>query len=136
MSTVYVVDDEGSIRTVVNYTLRLAGFGVVTCQDGSEALDKMKKMRCDILLTDIEGYGLRGEYLYDIVRRLNYTFPMIVMTGHDWYADNLGPFEGSIIKPFDIDDLVDCIKKVLAGEKSRHIDRQSISLYHSASVLT
>lgn len=123
MPRVYVVDDEAAIRTIVKCSLRLAGFGVVTCQEGSEALEKIQKIRCDILLTDIKGYGLRGEYLYDIVRQLNYTFPIIVMTGYDWYADHLDPFEGSIIKPFDIDDLVDCIKKVLAGKKSRSIDR-------------
>ena len=69
---VLVVDDSVSIRQMVEMTLKGAGYGVTTAQDGQDALDKCKSSSFDFVLTDQNMPRMDGLTLIAKLRGLGY----------------------------------------------------------------
>lgn len=120
MQSILAVDDSASIRRLVTYVLEGAGFNVVLAEDGVEALDYAKDNDVDLVLTDINMPRLDGIGLIEKLRDLpSYEYvPLLVLTtesGQDMKmrGKNAGA-TGWIVKPFDPEQLVAVIKKVLA----------------------
>jgi len=117
--SVLAVDDSPSIRRLVDYVLRQAGFDVVLAEDGQEALDYAQENTVDVVLTDINMPNLDGIGLIKELRALpNYKFvPLLVLTtesGTDTkMAGKAAGATGWIVKPFDPEQLVMMIGKVL-----------------------
>ncbi len=119
MPSVLAVDDSASIRRLVDYVLRQAGFDVVLAEDGQEALDYAQENTVDVVLTDINMPNLDGIGLIKGLRALpHYKFvPLLVLTtesGTDTkMAGKAAGATGWIVKPFDPEQLVMTIGKVL-----------------------
>jgi len=117
--SVLAVDDSASIRRLVDYVLRQAGFDVVLAEDGQEALDYALENTVDVVLTDINMPNLDGIGLIKGLRALpHYKFvPLLVLTtesGTDTkMAGKAAGATGWIVKPFDPEQLVMTIGKVL-----------------------
>lgn len=120
MPSVLAVDDSASIRRLVDYVLRQAGFNVVLAEDGQEALDYAQENTVDVVLTDINMPNLDGIGLIKGLRALpHYKFvPLLVLTtesGTDTkMAGKAAGATGWIVKPFDPEQLVTTIGKVLS----------------------
>jgi len=118
--SVLAVDDSPSIRRLVDYVLRQAGFNVVLAEDGQEALDYAQENTVDVVLTDINMPNLDGIGLIKGLRALpHYKFvPLLVLTtesGTDTkMAGKAAGATGWIVKPFDPEQLVMTIGKVLS----------------------
>jgi two-component system chemotaxis response regulator CheY len=119
MKSILAVDDSPSIRSLVTYVLEQAGFNVVMADDGEEALAYAQKNTVDLVLTDINMPKLDGIDLIKGLRALpHYKFvPMLVLTTEsDTEMKMKGKAAGAtgwIVKPFDPDQLVSTINKVL-----------------------
>lgn len=119
MKSILAVDDSPSIRSLVTYVLEQAGFNVVMADDGEEALAYAQKNTVDLVLTDINMPKLDGIDLIKGLRALpHYKFvPMLVLTTEsDAKMKMKGKAAGAtgwIVKPFDPDQLVSTINKVL-----------------------
>jgi two-component system, OmpR family, KDP operon response regulator KdpE len=59
-TTILVVDDEPQIRRVMRTTLTAAGYSIVEARSGEEALEKIRNVRADLILVDINMPGLDG----------------------------------------------------------------------------
>jgi len=64
LQTALIADDSASIRTIVGFTLRTAGFQVIEGVDGQDGLRKLEHARVDLIITDLnmlttEESGLR-----------------------------------------------------------------------------
>jgi two-component system chemotaxis response regulator CheY len=120
MRSVLAVDDSASIRSLVSYVLKQAGFEVVLAEDGQEALDYAQENTVDLVLTDINMPNLDGIDLIKGLRALtHYKYvPLLVLTtegGTDKKMEGKAAgATGWIVKPFDPDQLVTTINKVLA----------------------
>lgn len=120
MHSVLAVDDSASIRSLVDYVLGQAGFDVVLAEDGQEALDYAQENSVDLVLTDINMPKLDGIELIKELRALpKYKFvPLLVLTtesGTDKKMEGKAAgATGWIVKPFDPQQLVTTIKKVLS----------------------
>ena len=117
--TALIVDDSISIRQIVSCTLKEAGFKVLECQNGQEALDRMADERVDVVVTDINMPVLNGIHF---VRRLRQNpdwqrLPVLVLTTESVEAKKqeakAAGATGWIVKPVHPMSLLGVITKVL-----------------------
>jgi DNA-binding response OmpR family regulator len=85
MATVLVVDDDESIRNILEKFLVRQGHRVIIARGGTEALEKMAE-RPDIVLLDIMMPDLHGLKVLDRIREMNQSTEVIMMTGLDEHA--------------------------------------------------
>ncbi len=117
--TILTVDDSASIRQVLGFTLRGAGYEVVSAVDGREALAKADAQQVDLVITDLNMPNLDGIGLIRELRgRPQYRFtPMLMLTTESQASKKqegkAAGATGWIIKPFKPDQLLAVIKKVL-----------------------
>jgi CheY-like chemotaxis protein len=117
MANILTVEDEALVRILLVETLEAAGHAVREAPDGEAALAMIKAgLAVDILVSDVRMPKLDGYGLAVAAREINPSLPVIFMTG---YSDAKLPaaLAGSRIlrKPFNPDDLVALVEKLLAG---------------------
>jgi len=121
MPTILAVDDSASMRQMVAFTLKGAGFTVIDAVDGEDALEKAKgtSATVDLVLTDVNMPRMDGISLIRELRALpKYKFtPMLMLTtesgGDKKMEGKSAGATGWIVKPFNPDQLLATIKKVL-----------------------
>jgi two-component system chemotaxis response regulator CheY len=117
--TVLTVDDSGSIRQMVSFTLKSAGYEVVEATDGQDGLDKAKAKTVDLVLTDQNMPRMDGVTLIKTLRSLpNYkTVPILMLTTESGDAiktqGKAAGATGWLVKPFDPAKLLEVVKKVI-----------------------
>lgn len=121
MIKIFVVEDDKDLNRFVSLSLRNAGYEVISCFDGVEALEKIYEEKCDLLLTDIMMPKMNGFELAEGVRIDNKSLPIIFMTAKDdkpskMLGYNIG-IDEYVTKPFDIDILIMTIKAILRRAK-------------------
>src|SRR5689334_18225733 len=79
---VLVVDDEAGIRELLAKTLALAEYEVDLAPDGRLALDRMRLIPYDLLITDLRMPGVDGLTVIREARRLKADIPVIIVTGY------------------------------------------------------
>lgn len=117
--TILIVDDSASIRNLVDFTLKDAGFHVVSAANGKEALEFFDGRNIHLLLTDLHMPIMTGMELIAEVRKMeHYKFmPILFLTTETQLsikqeAKKLGA-TGWIVKPFNENKLVATIRKVI-----------------------
>ena len=119
MTKILAVDDSASMRQMVSFTLQGAGYEVVEACDGQEALNKAKQNQVDLVLSDVNMPVMDGIALIKQLRTLpSYKFTPILMLTTESAADKktegkAAGATGWIVKPFNPDQLLNTIKKVL-----------------------
>ena len=104
---------------MVSFTLRGAGYEVVEAADGKEALDLAKQDKVDLVLSDVNMPIMDGITLIKELRTLNdYKFVPMLMLTTESATDKKSEGKaagatGWIVKPFNPDQLLNTIKKVL-----------------------
>lgn len=114
---ILVVDDEEQLALAVKIRLQSKGYQVTTVSDGRQALDRLDQDKPDLLLLDVLMPVMDG---YSCLRELNQRFgrgriPVIVFTARDQLKElfELEGVEDYVIKPFDHEDLLVRIERVL-----------------------
>src|SRR5471030_2312389 len=79
---VLVVDDEASIRDLLSKTLALAEYDVDVAPDGRSALERLRIIPYDLLITDLKMPGVDGLTVIREARRLKADLPVIIITGY------------------------------------------------------
>ena len=119
MATILAVDDSASMRQMVSFTLKGAGHNVVEASDGKDALDKAKGQQFDLVISDVNMPVMDGISLIRELRALSeYKFtPLLMLTtesGNDKKSEGKSAgATGWIVKPFNPDQLLATINKVL-----------------------
>jgi two-component system chemotaxis response regulator CheY len=116
---VLTVDDSASMRDMIRFTLRNAGYEVLEAADGREALQKLAAATPGLLITDLNMPNVDGLELIRQVRQmpaLRY-LPIIMLTteSHDAkkQAGKAAGASGWIVKPFRSEQLVAVAKRFL-----------------------
>ena len=119
MKSILAVDDSASIRRMVSFTLKAAGYEVIEAVDGMDALVKAKHKLMDLVLTDQNMPLMDGLTLVQSLRRLSHyrTVPILILTtesGADMKSKGKAAgATGWLVKPFDPQRLIDVVHKVL-----------------------
>lgn len=117
--TILTADDSPSMREMVSFTLKNAGFSVVEAVDGQDALGKMANGQIQMLITDLNMPNVDGLELIRQVRAIPaYKYiPIIMLTTESQdqkkQAGKAAGASGWIVKPFRGEQLVMVAKKFL-----------------------
>jgi DNA-binding response OmpR family regulator len=113
---VLVVDDDGWVRTTVADVLGYAGYDVVTAHNGAEALAAMRATRPDCVVLDLMMPVLDGRDFLRTYRQERQwaSTPVLVMSVYNSLAEAVRSEFGVhiLIKPFDIDALLEPVKRL------------------------
>ena len=119
MHSILAVDDSASMRQMVSFTLKNAGYDVVEAVDGEDAFEKARTRDFDLVLTDqnmprLDGIGL--------TRKLRETpkfktTPILILTTESSdqmkQAGRAAGATGWLVKPFNPAKLIEVIRKVV-----------------------
>src|SRR5687768_8329372 len=115
---VWVVDDDESIRWVMQKSLMRAGMKVQTFEGAAELFDALADDEPDVLISDIRMPGVNGLELMSRVRRDKPTLPVIIMTAHSDLDAAVASYKGGAFeylpKPFDVDAVADLVRRAAA----------------------
>ena len=116
---VLTVDDSASIRQMVSFTLKSAGYEVVEAVDGEDGLNKAKLKSVNLVLTDQNMPKMDGITLIKSLRTLPQyrSTPILMLTTESSDAmKSAGKAAGAtgwLVKPFDPQKLLEVVKKVI-----------------------
>lgn len=116
---ILVVDDSTSMRQMISFTLKGAGFDVVEANDGLQGLSVAKTQGFDLVFTDVNMPGMDGLTFTKELRKLsNFKFtPILVLTTEAGAAKKAeGKAAGAtgwLVKPFNPEQLLNTAKRVL-----------------------
>lgn len=115
---VLVVDDDPDMLRLLTMRLDAAGYRVSTATSAEAALTQMHIERPQLLLSDVQLPGRDGLALFDEVRQLHPSLPVILLTAHGTIPDAVQATERGVFtyltKPFDGKALLDKIAQALA----------------------
>jgi two-component system chemotaxis response regulator CheY len=115
---IMTVDDSKTMRDMVSFTLRKAGFQVLEAEDGQKALAMLEKSPVDLVITDINMPNMDGITLVTRLRGLGSfrSTPILILTtegGDDKKAQGRAAgATGWIVKPFAPEKLLSVVNKV------------------------
>jgi len=115
---VWLVDDDASIRWVLERALRQSGMQPRAFEQADSALAALGRGQPDVLITDVRMPGTSGLKLLEAVREDHPGLPVIVMTAHSDLDTAVASYQGGAFeylpKPFDIDQAVELVKRAAA----------------------
>ena len=119
--TILAVDDSGSLRQMVAFSLKAAGYDVVSAVDGQDGLNKAKERTVDLVLTDQNMPIMDGLTLIKNLRALGSykNVPILMLTTES--SDEMkakgkaAGANGWLVKPFDPKRLIEVVQKVIGS---------------------
>jgi two-component system nitrogen regulation response regulator GlnG len=126
---VWLVDDDASIRWVLERALKQAGMDARAFEDADAVLHALRREEPDVLVTDIRMPGRSGLELLDEIRTRRPRLPVIVMTAHSDLDSAVAAYQGGAFeylpKPFDIDQAVELVRR--AATQLHRADDESVA---------
>ena len=132
-ANIWVIDDDRSIRWVLEKALSQEGFAARCFEDGDEALNELEEgvAQPDVLISDVRMPGTDGLRMLRILQRKFPELPVIIMTAHSDLDSAVASYQGGAFeylpKPFDVDEAVALVKRAL-----RHRAEQSGAVVEQA----
>ena len=120
MHSILAVDDSASMRQMVSFTLKSAGYNVVEAVDGQDAWEKAGGRSFDLVLTDQNMPRMDG---ISLTRKLRESpqfrqTPILILTTESSdqmkQAGRSAGATGWLVKPFDPNKLIEVIRKVIS----------------------
>ncbi len=117
--SIITVDDSSTMRRMVSFTLKSAGYDVIEAEDGANALKLLKTRPVDMVISDINMPNMDGITLTKQLRTIPHyaRTPIILLTTEsDPGKKNEGRAAGAtgwIVKPFNQEQLLAVVSKVL-----------------------
>ncbi len=115
--SILVIDDEEIVRDMLTKVLEEEGYSVDTAQDGKSAIKICEKQHFDAALIDINLPDINGTDLLGKLKAIRPKMVRIIITGHPSIENAVKAVneksDGYILKPFDIPQLLETIKKMI-----------------------
>ena len=116
-NTILIVDDSASMRQLISFALKDAGYEVIAAVDGKDALGKLNGSRVDMVVTDLNMPNMNGIELIQALRKSPGTkfTPVVMLTTESQESKKqegkTAGASGWIVKPFTPEVLLNVIKK-------------------------
>jgi CheY-like chemotaxis protein len=113
--TILVVDDEKDIRTTIQEILEKEGYKVITAIGGDDCLEKLKKLNPDLILMDIMMPGTPVPIVVKRIKKPKISYLSVVKVSEAEKRDLMKQknIVGFIPKPFEVEDLIEKVKKFI-----------------------
>jgi len=119
---VWVVDDDQSVRWVLEKALRQADMAARSFERAEHLLEAIEHGEPDVLITDVRMPGMSGITLLERLRGSCPNLPIIVVTAHSDLENAVAAYKGGAFeylpKPFDIDEAIELVRK--AARQNSH----------------
>ena len=117
---VWVVDDDQSVRWVLEKALRQAHMETRSFERAEHLLEAIDEHAPDVLITDVRMPGMSGIALLERLNRSNPDLPIIVITAHSDLDHAVAAYKGGAFeylpKPFDIDEAIELVRKAATSQ--------------------
>jgi two-component system nitrogen regulation response regulator GlnG len=114
---VWVIDDDRSIRWVLEKALEKAGFTIKSFDSANEIAELLERMRPDAIVTDIRMPGVSGLDLLSVISEKAPEIPVIITTAHTDLESAVASYRGGAFeylpKPFDVDEAVNLVRRAV-----------------------
>jgi two-component system nitrogen regulation response regulator GlnG len=121
--TVWVVDDDNSIRWVLERALNQAGIGNESFADGDQLLRRIDVEQPDVIISDIRMPGTDGLQLLSLLSEQHPDLPVIITTAHSDLDSAVASYQSGAFeylpKPFDIDEVIAVTERALAHAREK-----------------
>ena len=118
---IWIIDDDRSIRWVLEKALKQAGMDVRSFEEGNSALTALSRAEPDAVITDIRMPGMDGLQLLAEVTTRYPDLPVIIMTAHSDLDSAVSAYQGGAFeylpKPFDVDEAVELARRAVAHRR-------------------
>jgi two-component system nitrogen regulation response regulator GlnG len=112
---IWVVDDDQSVRWVLEKALHQADMRTRSFERGEHLLEALGNATPDVLITDVRMPGMDGLTLLDRLSRICPELPVIVITAHSDLESAVAAYQGGAFeylpKPFDVDEVIELVRK-------------------------
>jgi two-component system nitrogen regulation response regulator GlnG len=126
--SVWVVDDDESVRWVLEQALKQAHMFPRAFETGEEFFGALQHGRPDVLITDIRMPDMSGLQLMERLTRTDPDIPVIVITAHSDLDSAVSAYQGGAFeylpKPFDIDEAIELVSRA-ARQRTRGTAEQT-----------
>ncbi len=113
--TVWIVDDDRSIRWVLEKALQQEGLNTQCFDSADGVLNRLTRQQPDVIISDIRMPGTSGLDLLAEIRQMHPRLPVIIMTAHSDLESAVASYQGGAFeylpKPFDVDEAVSLVKR-------------------------
>ncbi|RJG13075.1 nitrogen regulation protein NR(I) [Pseudomonas cavernicola] len=113
--TVWIVDDDRSIRWVLEKALQQEGMTTTSFDSADGVLGRLSRQQPDVVISDIRMPGSSGLELLAKIREQHPRLPVIIMTAHSDLESAVASYQGGAFeylpKPFDVDEAVSLVKR-------------------------
>jgi two-component system nitrogen regulation response regulator GlnG len=134
METVWVVDDDRSIRWVLEKAFKSAQMDVRSFENGDSVLRALERQQPDVIITDIRMPGMDGFELLKRIHMRNVDLPVIIITAHSAVTAYQGGAFEYLPKPFDVDEAVELAQRAIEKSKTA-VNMQSDEVTNSAEII-
>ncbi|PLX60755.1 nitrogen regulation protein NR(I) [Sedimenticola selenatireducens] len=136
-NSVWVIDDDRSIRWVLEKAFEKAGMAVKSFPSADGVMEALGLEQPDVIVSDIRMPGMDGLSLLERITAAHPNLPVIIMTAHSDLDSAVAAFHGGAFeylpKPFDVDEAVDQVSR--ACRKSRSSLAQVDELQSSPEII-
>ncbi|WP_366935650.1 nitrogen regulation protein NR(I) [uncultured Microbulbifer sp.] len=123
---VWIIDDDRSIRWVLERALSRAGIETTCYESGDRALDDFYSEQPDVVISDIRMPGSDGFKLLQRFQAERPALPIIIMTAHSDLDSAVAAYQGGAFeylpKPFDVDEAVAVTRRALAHANEQEVE--------------
>ena len=123
---VWIIDDDRSIRWVLERALSRAGIDTTCYESGDRALDDFYSEQPDVVISDIRMPGSDGFKLLQRFQAERPALPIIIMTAHSDLDSAVAAYQGGAFeylpKPFDVDEAVAVTRRALAHANEQEVE--------------
>ncbi len=121
---IWVVDDDRSIRWVLEKAFRQADMDVRSFEDAESALEALHREQPDTIISDIRMPGIDGLELLQRIHGEHPDLPVIVITAHSDLDAAVSAYQGGAFeylpKPFDVDEAVELARRAVKHHRELH----------------
>jgi len=123
---VWVIDDDRSIRWVLERALQRAGVDVASFDSSAGVLERLRRDPPEVIISDIRMPGMDGLELLQRIHEQRPDLPVIIMTAHSDLESAVSAYHGGAFeylpKPFDLDEAIEQVRRAVlrtrAGRKA------------------
>jgi two-component system nitrogen regulation response regulator GlnG len=128
-SSVWIIDDDRSIRWVLEKALLREDIPCMTFSSASDAMRELERSQPSVVVSDIRMPGVSGLELLQSLKERLAKVPVIIMTAYSDLDSAVAAFQGGAFeylpKPFDVDQALELVRRALAENASRDVPASS-----------
>lgn len=136
---IWIIDDDPSIRWVLEKALEKAGMQITSFESADTALNAFAQSKPDAIITDVRMPGMDGLEFLSLLNEQHPNIPAIIMTAHSDLDSAVSAYQGGAFeylpKPFDIDEAVDLAKRACKKSEEQNKESHSKTQHNSPEII-